>query len=323
MTFQEIVEKVKTNEITLNLHGHKTHHNLKQLLIKDYEETIQLSLGKNDNKWSQRPNKSVEEINEEMRKFFKAKLNCEVEETKEISTWSFESQECIGCGEKLSFILNNNSLDLQFYYDHNKNDFTQFPADYICLYAIPKPFKGKINVSSKMIFANFFTHIEDEPEGKKYTQDYSLSTLKGRENITKFKESNNIAYGQMSNTSIGIFLHPNKKSIIIGNPYIADEILDKMSDKEYKEYKKTNKKLPSIIEKHKLIGNISLEVWRWECTDIKTLDKNYNKIIQDFKKRNINVVEVNTEHGTWEFEHYFDTQTNPNKNIYAKLTKST
>ena len=57
-------------------------------------------------------------------------------------------------------------------------------------------------------------------------------------------------------------------------------------------------------------GDISLSVWRWEATDIKTLKKaglSITNLMKDAKDKYKDIVRFPVEHGIWEFTHYYDT----------------
>jgi hypothetical protein len=148
--------------------------------------------------------------------------------------------------------------------------------------------------------------ILDCPKEEEHTQKWSLNHSAGIVNITKYKsEKQNIAYGQMGNMSVGIFAHPNKKSIIVGNAYQNE------TDEE--------NKIDYVINEHKFLGRISLDVWRWEATDFNTLgQETYNKVLKENKKYR-GMVEVEVEHGVWLFECYYETRTSVDENIYAHL----
>ena len=74
------------------------------------------------------------------------------------------------------------------------------------------------------------------------------------------------------------------------------------------------------------MGDISLSVWRWEATDLKTLTKEKLDIMKK-KQYAQDIVEFDVEHGTWDFEHFYgfgeNDEDDPNFFIYShfKLRK--
>ena len=306
MKVREIVEKVRSGEISLVYAGHRVRMT-KNDFLKYYEKVKDDANGASNGKCGKRENETVEQVNAGMREFYNRRLEFEVEQNKSLSFTMDERCECSGCGVRLNWVLVGNNLQLL---DHpqksNKKpfnvEFVNYPVDYVCPFHILTPTKGEITVASKLIFANFFAGIEDTPKGKKYSDEYSLQHAAGLEKITKYKSKRNVAFGQMSNMSIGIFVHPDNRSIIIGNSFDSES----ESDDEER----------LIIDGHKLVGEISLAVWRWEATDFNTLGKKgYKKL----KKDELDIVEVDAEYGVWEFEHYFENQIGDFETIYSRL----
>jgi len=319
--FQEIATRVKSGEITLDSCGHLISKKIKEDFIKNFEDLVESANGSNDEKWIVREGETMEERNLEMREFYQRMLDREIKENK--SLVSSEKENCFGCGEKLQWIFNANKLTLREFYNKeiqnpnrkSKGDFDAHSLDYRCPYEHPKPFVGEIKVSSRLIFANFFRQIEDSPEDKRYTEFWSLNNLVGRENITKHKCKKNVAYGQMSNMSIGIYVNENKDSIIVGPDCNPAEYKKYDSDEEYEAA--CDK---SVFEGYQLVDTICLDVWRWEATDLDTIgEKNYNTLVED--QRSSGLVEINAKHGIWKFEHFFDSLDEYSENYcYAKLT---
>ncbi len=318
MKFREVAERVKSGEITLDECGHRTNATVERF-VERYEQTLANSNGASDGKWNMdRRNgvKTIEEVNADMRDFYKRRLDndCEDEKTSYCSFSCLgDGEYCFGCGEQLQWVLSGNKLMLKQYFDGN--DLAIAPE---CEYAVIKPFTGSIQIQSRMIFANFFPG-EDEPEGKRYSDEWSLNCLHGRKNIMDFKSKNlNVAYGQMGNMSIGIFVHPSKESIIIGDQNVGEHRSEGMTDAEWEA---SDFDELSVIEDHKLIGRIGLDVWRWEATDVKTLGDNYQQVLDNFRERCQEVVEVDAAHGTWDFEHFYEMfrMSDDYNPIYARL----
>jgi hypothetical protein len=334
MKFREIAEKIKSGEMSFNFCGHLMSEYFQERFLEIYQDTIDGSLGKHDGKWKNsvriERGETMEDVNRSMREHYARTLDCDVEEGEPFWGGMDNDAECHGCGKRLKWVLNGNTLAFRCYYDHDANNFVQHPANYVCPYATPRPFKGEIKVASKLIFVNFFKEDDDYkfkdcPEDKEHTSEWSVGAIIGRENITAHKAAQNVAYGQMTNTSVGIYLHPNKKSVIVGDLYVADRRIEAMPDEVTEkmtsaEYKKMEKEL-SVIEGHKLVGRVGLCVWRWEATDLKTLGAKSYKEHKELKKEHRDMVELTVKHGVWQFEHYFDSHTAPDDmSVYSRFT---
>lgn len=319
MKFQEIAMRVKSGEITFDSFGHYVSKRCKENFIKSFEDLIEYSNGKGDGKWSIRDDETIEKTNLGMREFYQRRLDNEIKENQSITS-SYEAEHCSGCGERLQWVLNGDKLTLREFYNSEiqvpgvkwKGGFDLHPLDYRCPYENPKPFCGEIKVSSRLIFANFFREIEDSPEGQKYTEKWSLNNLIGRENITNYKCTKNVAYGQMSNMSIGIYVNENKDCIIVGPAYHPEENKGYETDEEYEIAISK-----PVFDGFEMIGSICLDVWRWEATDLATIgEENYDKLVEDHGNRGI--VEIDVKHGVWKFEHYFD-RLNEDDNCYSRF----
>jgi hypothetical protein len=291
MKIREICELVKEGKITLNEAGHSTNLNLKRF-IDCYNDHIEKENGKYDGKW----NGVTDEV---MREHFKHTLDREVEQ--EDSLTFFSEQYCFGCGQRLKLVLTGDKLQLRQYFEYNKeyptkSQFLNHPIDYVCPFSEIKPFTGEINVSSDLVFANYFDdcNFGDAPEGKQYSDEWSLNCVAGRYRIAEYKAKQNIAYGQMSNMSIGIYVNKDRDSVIVGPAYHPADYEEYESDEEYQKaaskpvfpgYKQVNK-------------NIDLTVWRWEAADFKTIKESYKKD---------EMIRLKVKHGTWLFQHNYDT----------------
>lgn len=322
MRFQEIVMKIKNDEINLDSCGHEAWSPDKHL-ISHCEHLVEYANGKGDGTWSIRENETTDETNLGMRKFYQRMLDNEIEENQSIAG-SYEAEHCSGCGERLQWVLNGNKLTLREFYNDQiqvpgkkwQGAFDLHPLDYRCPYEHPIAFGGEIKISSRLIFVNFFRGIEDAPEGKKYTREWSLNDLIGRDNITKYKcATQNIAYGQMSNMSIGIYVNENKDCVIVGPAYHPAECEEYDSDEAFEEAIKK-----PVFDGFEMVGTICLDVWRWEATDLATIgEENYDKLVEDHRNRGI--VEIDVKHGIWKFEHYFDRTEDEFEDLcYSKFT---
>lgn len=207
----------------------------------------------------------------------------------------FNWNQCYRCGERLELSLCGNLLK----FNRIIGTDTCHPDSYRCEFENLKPFVGTININSNLIIANYFKNIVPEPSKEDEYGKYYLNVFKGRYSLAEYMAVHNVAYGQMGNMSIGVFVHPNKKSIIIGNSYYEDEGDD-----------------INEIEGHFYEGSICLDVWRWEATDLNTIgDNGYNEH---------NSVECDVEHGVWQFEHFYDMHREEDREdespIYSKFT---
>lgn len=320
MKVREILEAVRGGEIVLDFAGHQVNAT-KERLLEEFDEVIGLSNGYGDGTWGEpRSDETLEIVNLKMREHYKDLLDHEVEQ-EGIVVLSFCSDGafCFGCGKKIKWVLTGNKIQLRNYFTRDEVSFkgkhVNHAADYVCPYAKHKPTKGEINVASKLIFVNFFKAFEDDtPNGQKYASEYSLNHSAGRRRITEFKAQNqNIVYGQMGNMSVGIYVNEAKDSIIVGPAYHPAETEEYESEKDFKKAIKE----PIFLGYKMKRQTISLSVWRWEATDLKTLGKeNYDALkAEEYMDR----VEVNVPHGIWEFEHYYDTQSHENKHLYSLL----
>jgi hypothetical protein len=315
MKFRELAEKIKSGEVVIDLAGHRL-ADAKQRLIDRYEEEVKMSQGSNDGKWTlSSTDRSMEQVNADMRKHFERSLDMEIKENERF--YDHQEHECKGCGQQLKWILTGNVLKPRGYYNRKLNEFESHPFDYVCPFAAPTPYGGQITVTTQLVFANIFRQVPDMPKSRAQIEDWSLCNIAGRRNICAYKAKKNVACGQMTNTSVGIYISDDKKSIIVGDLYIFDHRCEGMTDAQYKRAKK-NPELKKI-DGHTMVGQVSCEVWRWEATDL-SLIKNMKKFKEDHQYTKYVILEVPT--GVWKFEHYYDTKTCPDeeKAIYARLT---
>lgn len=314
LTIREIAEAVRAGTMALELAGHQT-NDTKKSFLAEYDDNVANANGKNDGKWSD----SSAEVDAGMREFFQHKLDFVVDQDAPL-TIMFDRSSCFGCGKRLQWVLTGDKLQLRNYWQANPNErrgrggeMVNYPVDYVCPFATPQPTKGEIKVTSRLLFANFFLEVEDSQEDEKHSEDWSLNNLAGRKRITEYKAERNVAYGQMGNMSIGIYINEAKDSIIVGPKYHPAEDEDYDTDEEYEKAMA----LP-VFPGYELIGGICLDVWRWEATDLNTIGaENYDKVAE--RHGNRGMVEIDVPHGVWSFEHYYDTKSNANKYIYAKL----
>lgn len=313
MKTREIMEKLKSGEITLDFAGHRMYCNLNYML-EQYQHYLDMSQGKGDGTWG-------EDVKDErMRNFYSAKLDFEVKDDEPLII--FDSVPCSNCAESLRWVLMGNKLQLRNHIVVEMNGFggvrihfENLPPEYVCEYSTPRPLTGEIQVQSPLVFANFFREFEDSPQEFKWADEWSLCNLKGQTKITKYKEEQNVAFGQMGNMSIGIYLHENKKSIIVGPHYNPAENGEFESEEEYEAI--CNKPL---FEGYEKVGEICLDVWRWEATDWKTLTAigvTEKGLQEEHEYRGF--VELDVPHGTWKFEHYYESMYKDDMLIYSRF----
>lgn len=296
MKFIELFQKFLDGEIQMDLCGHENYWFLERQ--KEYfEDNVAMSKGGNDGKWSDMRDWYLRRLNQEITDGFIFKYD-----------WFFTDFRCACCGKRLFFQYKDNKFILNqvFDYDNEKSNFVEVPN---CEYSDVKVLKSSINVTSPMVIVNAFFKDDkylfvDSPEDEKYEDHYSLNNMRGRDNIQKYKAKEcNCLTGQMGNMSIGIFVSKDKKSIIIG---------DTKKYEDNGEYWGGENK---IIDDHKKVGQICLDVWRWEATDKNTLEKvGYD--VDNQRERDIVVIDVAP--GTWELEHYYpnNKETDP---IYSRI----
>lgn len=182
---------------------------------------------------------------------------------------------CFYCGGRLYPTLTHTGLSFE-------------PCQYVLA-----PTTATIVIQNKLVFANYFD-LPDTPEGKEYLDEYSLNCLLGQANRTAYKASINVAFGQMGNMSLDIYVNQSKDRILLGQRYYDDD--------EEAEFTQT-------FEGFSIAGSICCEVWRWEAADSSS-------------PRHTDGIEIDSP-GTWKFTHYYSTDTSPNKFIYAEFEKVT
>lgn len=315
MKIIEIFEKVKSGDMILDSAGHSVNENF----LRRLQHCFDNANGAGDGGWSKREGKSVEEVDRSMRDFHQRVLDYHLEQD-EVITGSVDTSEvCFGCGQRLGWVLTGDKLQLRNYYRDNPEarfggEFFNHPTDYRCPWETVKPFCYDINVNSKLVFVNFFRFSEDAPDGKKYLNEYSLNYTQGRYNITKYKSAHNVAYGQMTNTSVGVYVNDEKTSVIIGPAWHPAEYEEFETDEEWE--KAISKPL---FEGYKMVGTICLDVWRWEATDIETIEKNGSSL-EKIQEERRDLVVLDVKHGLWAVQHNYDViRCDPDDNAEEKF----
>lgn len=178
----------------------------------------------------------------------------------------------------------------------------------------------------ELIFTNAFRNeegsylLEDCKEEDKYKNNFSLNNFTGVENIIKYKhKEQNVLFGPMSNMSIQIYSNTDNSEIIVTCPYLEERSYDESIAEKTLKYLKDNN--------FRKVGNeISLSVWRYEMSDVKTLNS-YNYI----KKENDVSIDIGQEKNNYKYTHYFDAYSfgynfneldnEPELLIYSKIKK--
>jgi hypothetical protein len=322
LTRTQLAKKIQSGKITFELHGHFTGTSstnehmvkrLKETFLDEFERNVDGAAGENDGKWTldEKTGETMNGANKRMREHYSIKLKREYR----INDHLFESYDignCSVCGKHLDIVLTDKNT-ISVYPGFRMKDVGDFNV--VCDFQSGPPHTGgKIKIESDMVVTNFLPHIKgDVPKDKEYSDEYSLCSYNGRRNITKWKaENKNVAYGQMSNMSLSIWINKAKDHIILTEAYME-------SDVKEKKLKKMGMK--------KVGGRISLAMWRWEATDVKTLEKAAGKKIgaikAEMKKDYRDIETFPVKHGEWIFNHYFDTTPDPEDEdelfIYAEL----
>jgi hypothetical protein len=313
MTFREIAEAIRSGKMVLDFAGHRVNVT-QEAFLKNYDELVALSKGKNDGKWINRKGEPVEKVDAQMRDHYQRQLDIEYNQEE----WLLlVGGYCFGCGEDLQWTLTGNKLQLRGHYEEipgsMAGDFVNYPADYVCPFVKPQPTQGQIKITSCLVFANFFRDFDDSPKEHEHSREWSLSSLAGRKRITEHKAGLNVAFGGMGNMSIGIYINQTKDSIIVGPAFHPAEGENFDTEEEYREAVSK-----PTFPGYRLLDKICLDVWRWEATDLDTIGpNNYDKLVEDHKYRGL--VKIEVPHGIWEFRHFYDTRTHANKSLYAEL----
>jgi len=203
MITQKVLEQIVSGDLKLELHNHKVGHqgtveHLKELL----ESWVSLEAGSNDGKWSAHKDDAGKDVNKDMREYYTSKLKRAVLAKDGYCLAPFDIKaQCHCCSEHLHWVLNEAEKTVELaanFSSKAKGGFVVKPiAERSCALHGLKSLKGAIQVNSTLIFANFF-RTPDSTKADEYQDNWSLSTLLGRKNITEFKAKTNVAYGQIT-----------------------------------------------------------------------------------------------------------------------------
>lgn len=308
MKIREIYEAVLSGKMELDYNGHEESFYTKIRMKDRYEDDVASSEGSHDGKWNSQPNETqtTEEINARMRNFYKQRLDYNFENGEIIRYGSLPDMECSSCGKRLWWKLQDDKLVLDGIFNGKINKYGNYIAEgKRCDFENKKFLSNSINIGSPIIFANFFCFEDCSKDNEGY---WNLNYLSDREKITHYKaENQNIAYGQMGNMSVGIYLSKDSKTIIVSSPYLQDYLEDGLDNIE---------EIKNILDNYEYKGSICLEMWRWEASDLNTISQ---KTVDKLKKeRNMDIVMFDVPHGVWNFEHYYYVK-NDDSLIYSKF----
>lgn len=310
MNKHDIYKGLKDGSITVNFNGHfetsdpeKAASRLKDFIedfCERYEHDLDCANGGNDGKWHRCADEkeSVEEVNKGMREYYAKDLDRDWG-----FSWNFyeyRGRSCYCCGERIFCYFDNEKNEIYVATTWRKEDL--FKNDKC---EMPKlvPYGGTLKVDDKLVFANYFENMrEDSPHEEKWDEKYNINYHAGRTNTCKWKLAHQgVAYGQMGNMSVGVYLKKDKKHIILTSPYIHDYGEEEGANKEF---------IKKLDTEYIFKGQISLCVWRWEATNLRntkvTLEdiKTYKEKLK--KGYSSDYIVLDVPKGDWEFIHYYD-----------------
>lgn len=223
---------------------------------------------------------------EEIGKYYKEWL------TKEIGKFDiihfYSDMRCHYCGKVLNMVyLGDNKIimvDSKIAKQHSEDGSLSDYIHTLCpmIDNVNKEYlEANIYVKNgQLVFDNCFKNslINDFDKDKRYKDDTNICYINGRNNLMQHLASRNVGYGQTGNMSVGVFVSEDRKTILIAH-YDAE------------------------IEGYKKVGEISCDIWRWQCADTSVLEKYGETIDEDFMDDNI-VIDV--PKGEWNIKHYYD-----------------
>jgi len=325
ITAKELAEGIISGEFTIIANGHAGSFSEGKWFIDRLKTKLERSIananGANDGNWckhdkEEKTEEENREWDERMRNVYQTELNRELEHGGDLYWFRFFDDcgnECQRCGKRLyaSVDLVNKTISFDRTIKNSNKDGIDWNMLPTCEMHGRTEFTAEINIDSTFILTNFFPDevAPDEPEGEKYSHKYSLNILKGRENITKYHESNNVAFGQLTNTSASIFISDDRKSIIVGECYGYNEETEEEYDVTFEGY--------TMLE-----DSICCDVWRWMGVDLNTIEK--KKPLEELRKeyKHKEFIECDVVHGKWKVTHFYDFIRNgtvKDSDIWARL----
>lgn len=160
--------------------------------------------------------------------------------------------------------------------------------------------------TGELIFANYFSPMDELPEDIQWNEEFSINEAIGRENTMKWlAENRGIAYGQLGNTSCAVY-KVNDDKIYITSAYYGEE------DGE-------------IAPPGELMGTISCGVWRFEAVDKARFAEHGFKLktLQTGEDR----VKVKVNPGEWSMRVYYQHRSDEEQienhwfPLWAELTR--
>lgn len=229
---------------------------------------------------------------------------------------------CWNCGREMLMILDDNGvLTTGYWKDENDDGLGDLRIKPLaCDFDNSFP-KVTINVpTGKLVFVNFFDAEEMRgfPKDIEYDRQNSINHLNGQKRLMEHLAKVGVATCQMGNMSLAFY--GNDTEIIGIDDYFEEHIADyeymkengeKIDSYDRKNYKRAVK-LTKYIKKNNLkkLGEITCEMWRWQCADQSVLDK-YDEHPED------NTFTANVTAGEWEVEHYY--RTDEDADFYSRM----
>jgi hypothetical protein len=285
-SLQEIYDKVKSGEITIDYRGH----------------------GPNDLKYMfEREEKNFKEDlvngNEERIKNAKDNLSRRTEIGKWIWGGHCGSGQCFLCDHHINYVLKDEKTigiitsdsrwDLVEGKKLTEEHLLKCEGEELsktkCLTAEIQAPTGQIAIQ------NYFDteEIYELPKEVRYERP-TINCLLGRDRLMQYLASKDVGYGQMGNMSI--YIYANSEEILV-----IDEN-DERPNKKLKVYLKQGK--------YKKLGEISLRVWRWMCADVSVLEK-YGEKPKD--------IVATVQPGTYIVEHFAHSLRRKALPIYSRI----
>lgn len=308
MKYKDMATGVENGTLKIDYCGHTINDPTKKLL-KDVQHILKYANGAGDGTWgSLKDGDTMDDMNVRMRELYTDMLERDYAPGE--AMWRGPESYCFNCGETFKLVYTGESLAVAGVFNPDTKRMEMQKCR--CPMENPSPYVGHMMTSGSLVFTNFF-RCDDCKEEDKHTDQFNLNCLAGRRNIADYKLANfNVAYGQMGNMSVGVFINKQRNSIIIGNPNVGDQRADKMTEAEFKA---CDKKKLHLIEDHKLVGRICLDVWRWEAGDKETLGPLYEEV----KNRECaDVVEAKVKPGKWKVSHFYDSS-HEDLEVYSRL----
>lgn len=285
-SLQEIYDKVKSGEITIDYRGHGP-NDLKYMFERE-EERYKSDLLSGDEK-----------------RIKEAQYNLEKKSPLGSFIWGgyCGSGQCFLCDHHITYILKDEKtigivtserrFDLLEGKKLTEEHFLKCEGEELsktkCLTAEIQAPTGQIAIQ------NCFDteEIYELPKEVRYERP-TINCLLGRDRLMQYLASKDVGYGQMGNMSIYIYANSEEVLVIDEN--------EERPNKKLKAYLKTGK--------YKRLGEISLRVWRWMCADVSVLEK-YGEKPKD--------IVATVQPGTYIVEHFAHSLRRKALPIYSRI----